>query len=432
MSIKSKQLAQSIQAIQKFTEAKAKEIPGFEDILKEFASIAASLKTGKLTIQIFSRLPILAQALETYLDSCQYTDLYYQYKISNLPNLSKNDYSILILKANDKIGEQETRYKLSPNQTILIGRNPKSENKSEVIEIALPKYKKISGNHVEIKPVINSDSNTVNWEICDLNSRNGTYINGHKLQGCKILQADDIITLAYPSKSDKCPEFVFEATVEDNSEREARAELIDGDIVCLILTLEHQLGDDDKQFIQSLSEHQIERLYIIANTSDSDIPSHEIKNQLDVINISIKVIKFNFSWEVIALTLQSFYPQNNADNSNHTVIQLESDQICQSLAEFGKNQAEEIRLKRLTEKLRSQIAIGSQFDGKQEFFKGKICIVGHFLDSVHNTNFRMTPKKFNNYCRRLYLMLSLFKIISRTKQAQKIGVSAGSHYPNKL
>jgi len=214
--MKSEQLAQSIQATQKFTEAKAKEISGFEDIINELTFIAASLKTGKLTIQIFSRLPILAQAFNIYLDSCQNTDLYYQYKISKLPDLSQNNNPVLILKANDKIGEEETCYELSLNQKILVGRNPNSKNKSEITEIALPKYKKISGNHVEIKSVTNSDSNIASWEICDLNSRNGTYINGEKLQGCRILQAGDIITLAYSSKNDKSPEFVFEAPVEDN------------------------------------------------------------------------------------------------------------------------------------------------------------------------------------------------------------------------
>ena len=89
MSMKSEQLAQSIQATQKFTEAKAQEILGFEDIINELTFIAASLKTGKLTIQIFSNLPILTQAFQIYLDKCQNIDLYYQYKISKLPDLSQ-------------------------------------------------------------------------------------------------------------------------------------------------------------------------------------------------------------------------------------------------------------------------------------------------------------------------------------------------------
>ena len=89
--MKSEQLAQSIQATQKFAEAKATEIPGFEDIINELAFIAASLKTGKLSIQIFSNLPILAQALKIYLDKCQIIDLYYKYKISDFPTITKNN-----------------------------------------------------------------------------------------------------------------------------------------------------------------------------------------------------------------------------------------------------------------------------------------------------------------------------------------------------
>jgi hypothetical protein len=59
--------------------------------------------------------------------------------------------------------------------------------------------------------------------------------------------------------------------------------------------------------------------------------------------------------------LQPFYVRHNANNSNLTVIQSESDEICQFLAEYGKNQAEEILLKRLTQKVRSQIYLIEQY-----------------------------------------------------------------------
>ena len=129
----------------------------------------------------------------------------------------------------------------------------------------------------------------------------------------------------------------------------------------MVFSLGHQLGDNDKKFLELLTEHQIEKLYIIANTSNSDTDNQDIKYKLDEVDKLIKKLKFNTNWELIALPLQSFTPQNNSDSFNHTVIQLESDEICQYLVDFGQKQAEEIRLKRLTEKLRSQFFIIEQF-----------------------------------------------------------------------
>ncbi|MBW4618517.1 MAG: PrsW family intramembrane metalloprotease [Cyanosarcina radialis HA8281-LM2] len=46
------------------------------------------------------------------------------------------------------------------------------------------------------------------WELCDLNSANGTYVNGQRLYGCHRLQAGDRILFGQPGQN--CPEFVFE------------------------------------------------------------------------------------------------------------------------------------------------------------------------------------------------------------------------------
>lgn len=48
-------------------------------------------------------------------------------------------------------------------------------------------------------------SQTLKWEICDLKSANGTYVNGRQLQGCQRLEAGDRITLGQNG-----PDFIFE------------------------------------------------------------------------------------------------------------------------------------------------------------------------------------------------------------------------------
>ncbi|MEO8893981.1 MAG: FHA domain-containing protein, partial [Coleofasciculaceae cyanobacterium] len=75
-------------------------------------------------------------------------------------------------------------------QEIVVGRDPSCE-------IALdPNYFIIvSRRHAAIRPLQPLENNLLCWEICDLNSANGTYINGQYLQGCRQLQTGDRIEL---------------------------------------------------------------------------------------------------------------------------------------------------------------------------------------------------------------------------------------------
>lgn len=72
--------------------------------------------------------------------------------------------------------------------SVLIGRDPRCQ-----IVLDSQIYGGVSRQHVRICPSAFSPSG---WEICDLNSANGTYINGQRLQGCRFLRDGDRITLA--------------------------------------------------------------------------------------------------------------------------------------------------------------------------------------------------------------------------------------------
>ncbi|MEC4811859.1 MAG: PrsW family glutamic-type intramembrane protease [Scytonema sp. PMC 1069.18] len=97
---------------------------------------------------------------------------------------------------------EHTQYEIFPEKTIVIGRD------SRRCEIVLDtnQYPDVSREHVKISPLPSqSHSDLPLWEICDLESRNGTYVNGQRLKGCQILQLHDRIQLGLHG-----PEFILE------------------------------------------------------------------------------------------------------------------------------------------------------------------------------------------------------------------------------
>ncbi|WP_088890171.1 PrsW family glutamic-type intramembrane protease [Leptolyngbya ohadii] len=88
-------------------------------------------------------------------------------------------------------------YVLATPTSVLIGRDPRCQ-----IMLDSQVYGGVSRQHVRICPSAVSPSG---WEICDLNSANGTYINGQRLQGCRFLRHGDRIALAKEGA-----QFIFE------------------------------------------------------------------------------------------------------------------------------------------------------------------------------------------------------------------------------
>ena len=92
-------------------------------------------------------------------------------------------------------------YPLVGAKAIGLGRDPRCQ-----IVLESTQYRSVSRRHAEISPVVGlaADEQPL-WQVCDLNSANGTFVNGQRLQGCQVLQADDRIMLGQDG-----PIFVYE------------------------------------------------------------------------------------------------------------------------------------------------------------------------------------------------------------------------------
>lgn len=84
--------------------------------------------------------------------------------------------------------------------SIVIGRDPRCQ-----IVLDSQLHGGVSRQHVKIFPSADSPSG---WQICDLASANGTFVNGQRLQGGRNLREGDCITLAQGG-----PTFIFEFQV---------------------------------------------------------------------------------------------------------------------------------------------------------------------------------------------------------------------------
>ena len=95
-------------------------------------------------------------------------------------------------------------YPLPVNGSVILGRDP-------ICQIVLDSrsYKGVSRQHAQIRPLLRSEGTpsqeATTWHVCDLNSSNGTYVNGCRIQGEERLHEGDRISLGK-----RGPQFMFE------------------------------------------------------------------------------------------------------------------------------------------------------------------------------------------------------------------------------
>lgn len=110
---------------------------------------------------------------------------------------------------------EQAVYDLSISQATVLGRSPDCQ-----IPVDSDQYDTVSRQHAQIH--LRAREPEPIWELCDLNSANGTFINGQKLQGCRDLLSGDHIVLSYDG-----PEFIFGCQYNKNTASPSKPETIE-------------------------------------------------------------------------------------------------------------------------------------------------------------------------------------------------------------
>lgn len=103
-------------------------------------------------------------------------------------------------------GANPIYHQLSSRETTTIGR----ETNCQLILNSVH-FQGVSRQHAQISSIQTSSGKSI-WQICDLGSANGTYVNNQKLNGCQNLKGGDRLKLGHSG-----PEFIFECQSETAS-----------------------------------------------------------------------------------------------------------------------------------------------------------------------------------------------------------------------
>lgn len=367
-----KNLNQCLQALIQFISSRASQYRGLAEVNNELSEISSLYQTNRLNCQIFSQFPLLSKGLKNFFDVHQGLRQFYSSIISDLPvqisGALNNQPSTLVLHRNPIVEQLEERYKLSSTQSLLIGRDLQYKNDTEMIHIPLPMYKKVSGRHAEIQPVSSISSSIQSWQICDLNSTNGTYINGKKNKGCQVLQSGDRITLAYPTASEKAPEFTFEgqniASISDSPD----SNQIDADFIFLVIHPTQPLSASEKQLVDWASKAEISGLVIIADISGAkpeDVP--KITENLTTIQEwgEKNYPQLADNLDIVELPMYPFYP-NTHSKPLEPAIEQKFVEFATPFIKLAKEKGVELLANRIHKKIQPQIQRIDQILGAAE------------------------------------------------------------------
>jgi hypothetical protein len=341
-------LSKHIQDYLKFIVPKISDNDLYRLISEELRQTASVLVTARPNFYIYGRSPSLSQALENALNlnpSLKGQSLK-TFPFPQKVSAQSAPAATLTLQVKN---EPPQHFSLFPDRGLLIGRRPGCD-------IQIPdQFSRVGGQQAEIKPILNSSPSA--WQICDLTSRNGTFINRKQIQTCQTLETGDIITLAYPNASEKSPSLLFEAQSIAEKPDEFSQQLSSCDVLCLVVSSDAPLSAIEQAFIQRAAG-QVSHVFLVIDTPrlGQDWQDQQLSGAAEI-SSWLKTQNLNQTVELVTLSLELFNPNAQRGTMIESGAQPDLIQFSQRLSVFTTSEAiEETLLARLKPQVAQQIA----------------------------------------------------------------------------
>jgi hypothetical protein len=231
----------------------------------------------------------------------------------------------------------------------------------------LPAYKKVSSIHAVLSA--KTSSNIDSWQIQDLSSKNGTYVNGEKITPNyrRILKNGDRIILGSSTGGDKYPEFIFECAEKDaKSSPNSNIELSSYGLILLVIEPEYLLKESLKRLISYLMKSSQSYLTILVSLEEEDeLETHDIKKKLNSIHNWIKEEFQSLSFQTRLLNF-SYFHSGSDDFSISPSQKRKYDKFCKDTENHVKSQLAQIITHQVGARINDQINFLHQHLNEQE------------------------------------------------------------------
>ena len=351
MPPKADKLQQNIDSIKSFLLRKSGVYPELNKLMEDIKNLEKILSQKKLTLQIVGNNEILNQAIFDLISSQPEFAQAYNIKYDPIPKANTQQKSEvktiltlqrLIADSTESIEE----YSLEVDKTYIIGRaldNP--------ISLDGELYQGVSWQHLEIKAIPGKNQDEYEWHIKDLNSSNGTFINGEQIKTPYILKPNDQITLGNPQFKAKiaCLKFTQEVVVSEDDEASNYQDVIDCDLLLIIVVDSKKITKEEKSFLKTLDTSFMSKQFLIIDISDEEIKN----NQTEIITsweTNLEKLKLKYKLDVFPVLLKPYYEEDYNEELPKAEQKIQ-DKFIKAIANVIKRQPENILAKRLSVKL---------------------------------------------------------------------------------
>ena len=394
MPPKADKLSQTIENLQLFLAKKVEEREDLGDIARQLTQLNKTLRQKKLTVQIVSAEPALAQGVFDLINAETEFKRVFQLKFDKIPpppqQTAPQHTASLKLRQNMAQGTGLHQYiELNPQQEYSIGRSPAAE-----IAIDAKVYQGVSWDHAAVQAVAGAEGK---WQIGDRNSTNGTFVNGQRVTNTQLLNSGDTITLACPQTGEMVAELAFTLRVEtpDTAVNREYWEVVDCDLLLVVADGKEPLAAEVKKFITNLDRTYISQSYLLLDTPDpKQEPLGKVADEnLKTIEAWLKGDLKPAGWELVPLYLKPFYDEDSKANVDPRQ-QKKQERFIKTLANVVKRQPENILAKRIAVKLvRAAAPIEPLLEQQQQKLNENLEREQKELAALSQTNLKETSKK---------------------------------------